>query len=180
MFLPFAASSLCRNKMFPLLCLFHQTSNSSDSECTPQLFVISSKVCIYNGVFSTLYMRHMLGRSEKLLKVGPLQFSSLWWQVTLYLWRMGCIYKEPKCTLQLPLTYIHVKTKCLACRITWNASSSSCSHTYRHRFLFVVLNKYTYWYLQMHAEDRIQGIQECAHYLAKMVIDQPATLTSIY
>lgn len=103
-------SPICSNRLFTeIKCSLYSACFTRHQTLLTQnvhLSSLSSQVrYVYITVFfSRLYMWHMLGSSEKLLKVGLLQFSSLWWQVTLYLWRMGCIYKEPKCTLQLPLT----------------------------------------------------------------------------
>lgn len=71
--------------------LFLQISNSSDSECSPKLFVISSKVRIGNQRFSSaLNTRRLWGGSEKLLNVDLLQLLHCVDRSHSHLWSVTC------------------------------------------------------------------------------------------
>lgn len=115
--LPCWSHLLSEITMLPLLSLFLQISNSSDSECTPKLFVISSKVrTVYEtGSFSlhTLHIQSKWGAGEKLLNVGPLLLFDSGDKSHSHLWKMGYICWKLKCAVQLPLTFmLHVKAIC--------------------------------------------------------------------
>lgn len=61
-------SSPLRNNMLPLLSQFLQISNSSESECTPKLFVISSQVRTVYETGVSLYTRCTCRVSEVAVK----------------------------------------------------------------------------------------------------------------
>lgn len=73
-------SHLLSETTLRLLSLFLQISNSTDSDCAPKIFVISTKVRMNPALLSVLYVQNVCGGNWETDK------SSICWRVTL-LWK---------------------------------------------------------------------------------------------